>query len=115
VRQLTSLDAQFLAVEDGRNRVNLVISNVRGSPVPLFCAGARLEAQYPVSVVVDGVGLNITVLSYRGSLDFGVVGDRELVPDAWELIDDLRAELAAQRGPPRKRVPSAKVVKEASR
>lgn len=96
--------------------INVVISNVPGSPAPLFCAGARLEAQYPVSVVLDGVGLNITVLSYRGSLDFGVVGDRELVPDAWELIDDLRAELAAQRPRPArsKRIPSAKQAKEAS-
>ena len=38
--------------------------------------------------------LNITVLSYRDGLDFGVVGDRELAPDVWELIEDLRLELA---------------------
>ena len=74
--------------------VNVVISNVPGSPAPLFLAGARLEAQYPVSVILDGAALNITVLSYRDGLDFGVVGDRELVPDVWELIEDLRLELA---------------------
>lgn len=77
--------------------VNLVVSNVPGSPTPLFLAGARLEAQYPVSVVMDGVGLNLTVLSYRDALDLGVVGDRELLPDAWELVDDVRAELAELR------------------
>jgi len=79
----------------GRTRppVNLVISNVPGSRNPLFLAGAQLEAMYPVSVIVDGVGLNITVMSYRDHLDFGVVADREQVDDAWEMLDDLRAAL----------------------
>jgi hypothetical protein len=77
--------------------VNVVISNVPGSPAPLFLAGARLEAQYPVSVIIDGVGLNFTVLSYRGQLDLGVVGDRELAPDVWELIDDVYSELGDLR------------------
>ena len=72
--------------------VNVVVSNVPGSREPLYMAGARLEAQYPVSVVVDGVGLNMTVMSYRSGLDIGIVGDRELAPDVWELMDDVRAE-----------------------
>lgn len=71
--------------------VNVVISNVPGSPVPLYLAGARLEAQYPVSAIMDGVGLNITLLSYRDQLDFGVVGDREMLDNAWDLIDRLRS------------------------
>jgi len=77
--------------------LNVVISNVPGSPAPLFLAGARQQAQYPVSVIMDGAALNITVLSYRDGLDFGVVGDRELAPDVWELIEDLRLELADLR------------------
>lgn len=74
--------------------VNVVVSNVPGSPAPLFLAGAKLEAQYPVSLIMDGVGLNLTVLSYRGSLDLGVIGDRDLVPDVWSLIEHAKAELA---------------------
>jgi hypothetical protein len=74
--------------------VNLVISNVPGSPVPLYCAGARLQAQYPISAIVDGVGLNITVLSYEDRLDFGVVADRAMLDDPWELIERLRTSLA---------------------
>lgn len=74
--------------------VNVVISNVSASPAPVFLAGARLAAQYPVSLIIDGVGLNITVLTYRDALDIGVVGDRDLVPDAWSLIAHLEAELA---------------------
>jgi diacylglycerol O-acyltransferase len=50
---------------------------------------------YPVSVVVDGVGLNITVMSYRDHLDFGIVADREQVDDAWSILDGLHAALAA--------------------
>jgi WS/DGAT/MGAT family acyltransferase len=74
---------------------NLVISNVPGPQVPLYCAGAQLIANYPVSVITDGMGLNITVMSYLGSLDFGIVADREQMPDVWNLIGWLSDELAA--------------------
>jgi WS/DGAT/MGAT family acyltransferase len=79
----------------GRTRppLNLVISNVPGPRSPLYLAGAKLEAQYPVSVVVDGVGLNITVMSYLDHLDFGIVADRDLLDDAWSLIEGLRHAL----------------------
>jgi diacylglycerol O-acyltransferase len=72
---------------------NVVISNVPGSPTPLYCAGARLLANYPVSAVADGMGLNITVLSYEDRLDFAIVADREQVPDAWPLMDALGVAL----------------------
>ncbi|MBA3803463.1 MAG: wax ester/triacylglycerol synthase family O-acyltransferase [Acidimicrobiia bacterium] len=68
---------------------NLVISNVPGPNVPLYMAGAELKHFYPISALVDGQGLNITVQSYNGSLDFGFIADRELVPDVWRLTDLL--------------------------
>jgi diacylglycerol O-acyltransferase / wax synthase len=74
--------------------LNLVISNVPGPPVPLYLAGARLVAHYPVSVVTDGVGLNITCLSYLNHVDFGIVVDREMVDDAWPLMDAVTGALA---------------------
>jgi diacylglycerol O-acyltransferase / wax synthase len=46
-----------------------------------------------VSVVVDGVGLNITVMSYLDYLDFGIVADREQVDDVWSMMDGLRQAL----------------------
>jgi WS/DGAT/MGAT family acyltransferase len=70
-----------------RPPLNLVISNVPGPRDPLYLAGARLEGHFPVSVVMDGVGLNITVMSYRDHLDFGIVADREQVDDVWGLMD----------------------------
>jgi WS/DGAT/MGAT family acyltransferase len=66
---------------------NLVISNVPGPRQPLYFAGARLCHQFPVSIVTDGQGLNITVVSYLDRLDFGFIVDRELVPDVWDLAD----------------------------
>ncbi len=73
---------------------NLVISNVPGPQLPLYCAGARVEANYPVSVITDGLGLNITVMSYCGHLDFGIVADREQMRDVWKLIPWLGEALA---------------------
>jgi WS/DGAT/MGAT family acyltransferase len=72
---------------------NLVVSNVPGPQLPLYMAGARLVANYPVSVITDGMGLNITVMSYDGHLDFGIVADREQMRDVWKLIGWLGDEL----------------------
>jgi diacylglycerol O-acyltransferase / wax synthase len=72
---------------------NLVVSNVPGPREPLYYAGALLEANYPVSIINDGMGLNITLQSYRDHIDFGLVGTPELVPDIWNLINYLQEEL----------------------
>ena len=79
----------------GRTRppLNLIISNVPGPREPLFCAGAKLEAHYPVSAIADGVGLNMTVMSYRDHLDFGLVGDRDQIDDLWPLMRGLERAL----------------------
>ena len=74
---------------------NVTISNVPGPPVPLYVAGALLEHNYPVSVIVDGVGLNITVLSYLDEVDFGIIGDRDLAPDFDSVMDSVRSDLEA--------------------
>ena len=82
---------------------NLCISNVPGPNVPVYLCGAKLLAHYPVSVITDGQGLNITVVGYLGQLHFGLVCCRELVPDiealAGYLADelDLLTEAAGQR------------------
>jgi WS/DGAT/MGAT family acyltransferase len=73
--------------------LNLVISNVPGPRDPLYLAGAQLQAQFPVSVVTDGVGLNMTVMSYRDHIDFGLVADRNLMGDVWPLMEGLERSL----------------------
>jgi diacylglycerol O-acyltransferase / wax synthase len=72
---------------------NLTISNVPGPRVPLYLGGAEMEHFYPVSVVAEGQGLNMTVQSYLDNLDFGLVADRDLVPDLWDLCDGLSAAM----------------------
>jgi diacylglycerol O-acyltransferase / wax synthase len=72
---------------------NLCISNVPGPNVPVYLCGAKLLAHYPVSVITDGQGLNITLVGYLGRLHFGLVSCRELVPDLDVLADYLVEEL----------------------
>ncbi|MFZ0833685.1 MAG: wax ester/triacylglycerol synthase family O-acyltransferase [Mycobacterium sp.] len=76
---------------------NLFISNVPGPTVDLYMCGARLEAAYPLSAIADGQGLNITVLGSRGKLNFGILADRELVPDVELIMSSLVDELALLR------------------
>lgn len=73
---------------------NVVVSNVPGPPVPLYLGGARMEAIYPVSAIYDGIGLNVTLFSYRDELQFGLVSDREMVPDIWSMMGDFHDEMA---------------------
>jgi WS/DGAT/MGAT family acyltransferase len=68
---------------------NLVVSNVRGTPIPLYTAGARIESLYPMSVLQAGQGLNATVVSYMGKMEFGFTADPDLVPDVHELCDQI--------------------------
>ncbi|MGB9339067.1 MAG: WS/DGAT domain-containing protein, partial [Polyangiales bacterium] len=65
---------------------NLVISNVPGPREPLYLTGLKLEAVYPTGPVMEGMGLNLTVLSYGGFVDFGFFVDSKLVPDVWDLV-----------------------------
>ena len=68
---------------------NVAVSNVPGPPVPLYIAGARMLANHPTSIVVHGVGLNITVQSYDRSLDFGLMACAQAMPDVRELADAI--------------------------
>jgi len=73
-----------------RPAINLMISNLAGPPFPLYLAGARLERAYPMGQIIEGVGLNITVMSYCGSVDFGFMAASNLVRD----VADLAAAIA---------------------
>ncbi len=70
---------------------NLAISNVPGPQVPLYLAGARMLSFHPLSIITHGLALNITVQTYAGSVDFGLIADPHAVPH----LDDLAAALPA--------------------
>ncbi|MBS43065.1 MAG: wax ester/triacylglycerol synthase family O-acyltransferase [Nocardioides sp.] len=74
---------------------NLVISNVPGPRTTQYWNGARLVGAYPLSIPVDGMGLNITCTSYDGQLAFGLTGCRRTVPSLQRMLTHLDDELAA--------------------
>jgi WS/DGAT/MGAT family acyltransferase len=83
---------------------NGVISNVPGPPIPLYVAGAEVVAVYPLGPLIEGAGINITVISNRGNMDFGIIACPELAPDihtvanAWENAVDTLRKAAAEAG-----------------
>lgn len=74
---------------------NLVISNVPGPPVDLYLAGARLTHYFPVSIVVHGLALNITLQSYAGNLEFGIIASTDVVSRPEAIARGLKRELAS--------------------
>ena len=76
---------------------NVIISNVPGPPFPLYFAGARMVAAYPMGPVMEGVGLNITVFSYEDHVDIGFMVDSALVPDVWNMADRVSDALLELR------------------
>ncbi len=60
---------------------NVTISNVPGPPFPLYSAGARMVAMYPMGPIMDGGALNMTVMSYMDTMNFGLVACRETVSE----------------------------------
>jgi diacylglycerol O-acyltransferase / wax synthase len=67
--------------------LSLILSNIPGPPFPVYLAGAEMERAFPMGPIVEGAGLNVTVLSYRDHVDFGFMAATDLVPDVWALAD----------------------------
>lgn len=94
---LTNLPLSLGQVSGISGRVNplfnITISNVPGPRETLYLNGAELLANYPISLVWHGYAMNITVLSYRDSLEFGIIACRETVPQVQRLLDYLETAL----------------------
>ena len=71
---------------------NVAISNVAGAPFPMYFAGALVTSYYPVSIASHGTALNVTVQSYNGRMDYGLIACRRAVPDITEIGDYMLAE-----------------------
>lgn len=95
---------------------NVVVSNVPGPNFPLYSTGARVLGIWPMGPVADGAGLNITVMSYMGTVNFGLLACREVAPDIDALagyLDEATSELlkaAGERGAgaPARRKPASR-------
>lgn len=89
---------------------NVVVTNVPGPQMPLYLLGREMRDSFPMVPLAANQGLGIAIMSYNGRMDFGLVADRDLVPDLEELADDVQdslTELAGLAGlklhPPRAR------------
>jgi diacylglycerol O-acyltransferase len=98
---MAPLSFQLSTGTAGRSKpaFNVVISNVPGPEKPLYFNGARLEALYAASIPFHGYGLNITITSYAGTLNFGFTGCRQTVPHlqrlavySGEALDELERQ-----------------------
>jgi WS/DGAT/MGAT family acyltransferase len=88
------LYSRFKLADSMRPLFNVTISNVPGPPFPLYSVGAKLVANYPVGPIIDGTGLNMTVMSYLDQLDFGLLACPDVLDDVWALSDALHDALA---------------------
>ena len=70
---------------------NVVISNVPGPQMPLYLAGAKMITNYPTSIAVHGLALNVTVQTYNQSLDIGLMACGEALPETAELAAYVEA------------------------
>ncbi|WP_262696232.1 WS/DGAT/MGAT family O-acyltransferase [Kordiimonas aquimaris] len=98
---LVSAAAQFANRTDVVNRMpaamNVVISNVPGPRRPMYFAGSKVIAYFPVSIATHGSALNITLQSYVDRLDFGLIACKIAVPDVQDIADDIVEEFALLR------------------
>src|ERR1700678_383210 len=75
--------------ERHRPIANLIVSNVPGPDFPLYLAGAEMVAGFPLGPALDGIGVNITIMSYRGVLYWGIISCPETMPKVWQLAADI--------------------------
>ena len=98
-KQVFEVIPTFAATALTRNlmvpQMNVVVSNVRGPDVPLYMAGARLVSFSPISIAIDGLGLNVTAFSYHGVMWVCTVACRDMLPDPAFFADCLRRSFQA--------------------
>jgi diacylglycerol O-acyltransferase len=78
---------------------NLVVTNVPGPQIPLYLAGKRMIDTFPMVPLAKNQALGVALLSYAGRINFGLVGDYDLMWDLDDFTEDVReslAELAAE-------------------
>lgn len=72
---------------------NVAISNVPGIRETMYWNGARMDGSYPLSIVTDGMAMNITLVTYGGNVDFGIIACRRSLPQVQRIIDYMEDAL----------------------
>jgi len=102
IAALGALESRFNVLGRIPPLCNLIVSNFPGPRSPLYCAGARMVAAYPMGPLGLGTALNITVQSYLDTLWFGIVACPDVVPEPESLaagIQDAVYELGKEPAP----------------
>lgn len=102
-----AVGARVAATETSRGH-HLTITNVPGPQEPVYMAGEQLAEVYPAIPLIDGRAVSIGVTSYHGSVFYGIVADRDAVPDIdvlGQCISEALEELVETVGPRRGRAP----------
>jgi len=73
---------------------NIAISNVPGIRETMYWNGARMDGSYPLSIVVDGMAMNITLVTYGQNVDFGIIACRRSIPQVQRIIDYMEDALS---------------------
>ena len=84
----TSVLTKF--AKDAASSVDLTVSNVRGAPFEVYIAGAKVEALYPMGPIA-GTAFNLSMMSYAGTLDMGLVVDAGAIDTPRDLRDAIEA------------------------
>jgi diacylglycerol O-acyltransferase len=92
--RLSRLVTNFRLFDHVAPLFNLIVSNVPGPDFPLYLAGARMVAMYPLGPIIEGAGLNVTVFSYLDTLYVGLQGCRTLLPDLDTIGRGMEESLA---------------------
>jgi diacylglycerol O-acyltransferase / wax synthase len=100
-----TLLAQAARVNFSTRLFNLIVTNVPGPQIPLYMLGRELEVIYPVAFLPPNHALAIAIMSYNGSVNFGLLADYDTMEDAdsiaeWiaEGLEELSA-IAKQAAP----------------
>jgi diacylglycerol O-acyltransferase len=99
--------AQAARLQARQRLFNLVVTNVPGPQIPLYVLGRELEAIYPMVPLAENTALGIAIMSYNGSVNFGLVADYDALADLEALAEELRSSVeellaaAAGSGPDR--------------
>ena len=87
---------------------NLVISNVPGPDFPLYLGGSQMLGMFPLGPVMDGMGLNITIMSNMGVLYWGLASDARAVPRLWDVAAAIPRRPDRADGGGRARAPAVR-------
>ncbi len=89
--------AQASRLQFSTRLFNLIVTNVPGPQFPIYMLGRQMLNFFPIAFLPKGHGLAIAIMSYNGSIDFGLLGDYDALPDIDTIADGIEDGLAQLR------------------